>query len=202
MKIYDNETISKKINKKNKKSKIIRAIVNPIIIILFLICIIVFLKKILYPNKNPSIFGYQAFIIASGSMEPKLNIGDMVVIKKVKKEQIKKGDIITFLEEGKENTVTHRINDIINQDGETKYQTKGDNNNAIDSYLVPYENIQGVYKFKIGKIGIAILNSQNIVAIIFIITFFYILLVIGERKDDKKIVRHEKREEYEKEQKK
>ena len=197
MKIYDNETISKKIKHRDKITKIIMRIVNPILIILFIICVTLFIKKILFNEKNPSFLGFRTFIIASGSMEPKLNVGDMVIIKETKQEKIKKDDIITFKEEDKETTVTHRIIEVIEKDGMVKYRTKGDNNNTADSYLVPYDNIEGVYQFKIGKIGAAILKSQNIIAIIGIITFFYILFVIGEKKDDKNIIRHKKRKEYE-----
>lgn len=196
MKIYTTEEITKKLNRKKIIKNIFKAIIYPIIILVLICNIILLVQKIITPDKIASIFGYKAFVISSGSMEPTLNIGDIVIIKETKQEQISKGNIITFRKDGY--NITHRINDIIEKDGEKYYQTKGDKNTTNDADLVKYEEIEGVYVFKIDKIGSIITYAQNTTTIIIIICVIYLIYRISAEKDDRKIARHEKRKEYEK----
>ena len=196
MKIYTTEEITKKLNRKKIIKNIFKAIIYPIIILVLICNIILLVQKIITPDKIASIFGYKAFVISSGSMEPTLNIGDIVIIKETKQEQISKGNIITFRKDGY--NITHRINDIIEKDGEKYYQTKGDKNTTTDADLVKYEEIEGVYVFKIDKIGSIITYAQNTTTIIIIVCVIYLIYRISAEKDDRKIARHEKRKEYEK----
>lgn len=196
MKIYTTEEITKKLNRKKIIKNIFKAIIYPIIILVLICNIILLVQKIITPDKIATIFGYKALVISSGSMEPTLNIGDIVIIKETKQEQISKGNIITFRKDGY--NITHRINDIIEKDGEKYYQTKGDKNTTNDADLVKYEEIEGVYVFKIDKIGSIITYAQNTTTIIIIICVIYLIYRISAEKDDRKIARHEKRKEYEK----
>ena len=196
MKIYTTEEITKKLNRKKIIKNIFKAIIYPIIILVLICNIILLVQKIITPDKIATIFGYKAFVISSGSMEPTLNIGDIVIIKETKQEQISKGNIITFRKDGY--NITHRINDIIEKDGEKYYQTKGDKNTTTDADLVKYEEIEGVYVFKIDKIGSIITYAQNTTTIIIIVCVIYLIYRISAEKDDRKIARHEKRKEYEK----
>ena len=91
-----------------------------------------------------TVAGYAALEVISGSMEPTLHIGDMIIIN-TKAKDYKKGDIITFYDKNG-SFVTHRIVSI----SDTELITKGDNNNTNDEPNVP-ENIIGKYVFKIGK---------------------------------------------------
>lgn len=196
MKIYTTEEITKKMNKKLIIKKAFKAIVYPVIILILICDIILLIQKIISPNQIASLFGYKAFVISSGSMEPTLNTGDIVITKQIKQDQIQKQDIITFVKD--EYTITHRIVDIVEENGNTYYQTKGDNNNTSDADLVKYEEIEGVYVFKINSIGNIVVYAQNTTAVlIIIICVIYIMYRISSRKDDRKLARHEKRKEYE-----
>lgn len=196
MKIYTTEEITKKMNKKLIIKKAFKAIVYPVIILILICDIILLIQKIISPNQIASLFGYKAFVISSGSMEPTLNTGDIVITKQIKQDQIQKQDIITFVKD--EYTITHRIVDIVEENGKTYYQTKGDNNNTSDADLVKYEEIEGVYVFKINSIGNIVVYAQNTTAVlIIIICVIYIMYRISSRKDDRKLARHEKRKEYE-----
>lgn len=79
-------------------------------------------------------FGWEAYPVLSGSMEPALRVGGEIVTKPVKLEDIKIGDIITF--QSGEQKVTHRAIDIIEQKGKPWLQTKGDANEEPDPTLV------------------------------------------------------------------
>lgn len=194
MKRYTENEITKRIKRKKQISLVLKIIFYPLIIILLLCNIWLSIQKINKPNKIPSLFGYRAFNIATGSMEPTLNIGDMIIIKE-EPEKIKINDIITFKESG--STITHRVISIINEN-EIKYQTKGDANSSADKELVTTENLQGKFVFKIGKVGGLISNARNATTIVIIIIVAYTIYTIISKKEDRKIARHEKRKEYEK----
>ena len=196
MKIYTDEEITQKLNRKNKIKKVMRFITYPIIAIIFMCCILLILQVIQNPKKIPNLFGYKVFNVISGSMEPTLEIGDIVIAKETEIENIKQEDIITFRQEN--SIVTHRVIDIIKENGKTFYQTKGDNNNANDEKLVEYQNVEGIYVLKISKIGILISKLQNTTSIIIIVLVLYLVYKILQIKDDRKIARHEKRKELEK----
>lgn len=88
-------------------------------------------------------------------MVPTINVQDAVVAIKPK-SNLKKGDIITFSSNDARYTgltVTHRILDTINSEGNYKYQTKGDNNTTADDTYVPSNNIFGKVIFVIPWLG-------------------------------------------------
>ena len=75
-------------------------------------------------NQLPMPFGYGAAVVLSGSMEPELSAGDLIVVKEA--ENYKQNDIVVF-QDGN-SLVVHRI---IQIDGET-ITTKGDANKVTD----------------------------------------------------------------------
>lgn len=103
---------------------------------------------------SSGLFKYRTFVIATGSMTPNINKGDMVIIENITEEEKKSlsvGDIIAFKMDNK--TVVHRIINKINTSSGVFYSTKGDNNNSPDGYLLDIDNIVGLEKFRIRYIG-------------------------------------------------
>lgn len=99
-------------------------------------------------------FTYQALTIGSGSMSPKIEKGDVIILKRVttpKMKNIKKGDILVYNHDNK--IIVHRVIKKISDDGKVKFVTKGDYNNAKDSWVVKSEDVIGIVKFKIKWIG-------------------------------------------------
>lgn len=97
------------------------------------------------------VFPIQPFVIATGSMEPLIYPGDMVLVKRMDAKNIKVGDVIQYR---KENIyIFHRIIDTVEEDGELKYKTKGDNNSVPDKNLVKSNDIRGKVIYTIPKIG-------------------------------------------------
>lgn len=111
----------------NHLKKAIKIIVNVLTCILLVVLILVIYGKVAltFNNTYPNYFGYTFFEVASGSMEPTLQIDDVILVK-ITKENLGKGDIIAF---ASDNTiVTHRI---IYMEDDT-LTVKGDNNNIVD----------------------------------------------------------------------
>lgn len=99
----------------------------------------------------PNVMGFQLFAIESGSMEPTLKIGAVIVSRKPKDpENLKVTDIVTFKTLSNA-IVTHRIIEVvINDDGGKAYRTKGDNpRNSADQELLTSNRVIGVFVAKI-----------------------------------------------------
>lgn len=197
MKIYSNEMIKNKIEKQKKIKKILKCILYPIAIFIVICAIDIVYQKTVKKEENINLFGFRPYMVLSGSMEPNLQVGDIVVSKNVSQNQVEIGDIITFEDENGA-TITHRVVDIIIKDGKKLYQTKGDNNSAKDVGLVSIENVKGEYTFKIsgaGRIVTQIITPRGLILIILIMTIGYINT---SKKSDRKIARHLIRERYKK----
>lgn len=102
-------------------------------------------------GKTPQILGYQLYKIETGSMEPTLRVGALILSQKPKDaSDLKTDDIITFIS-SKGKTITHRIIDVqTEKDGSIQYQTKGDNPiNSPDAEPVTPEMVEAVFILKI-----------------------------------------------------
>lgn len=131
--------------------KILTIIIMIILVTILFISGVILVNSYVHPDEVPSFFGWKPFIVLSGSMETKIMTGDVAVVKEVDTSNLKVGDIIAF--KGSDDiVVTHRIVEITEIDGKTKYITKGDNNNAEDSGYVTEEQVEGVYQFRIGRL--------------------------------------------------
>ncbi len=137
-----------------------------------------------------TINGYTVLEVVSGSMEPTIYKGDMIVID-TKVKEYHKGDIITFYDsEG--SFVTHRIVSI----NETEMITKGDNNNTNDE-ATSTSKIVGKYVFKINK-GQKILSMLKNPIIATLILGNGVLLCIFLSIDNKgNLILDEEEKEYE-----
>jgi signal peptidase len=141
-------------NRKNIfKVKQGRSVSNPtqILPIAILLIIIIWFAMGIFPVKPLS--------IASASMKPTIEVGDVVIMKKCKPEEVIIGDIIEFTN-GSRRTV-HRVIDITKQNGKYYFVTKGDNNSEPDRELVLEDALFGKYIFRIKYIGLPAIWLTN-----------------------------------------
>lgn len=187
---YDVEKISHKIKHKRMTKKIFKYIILNVLIVLFVI------NLILSFEENTHILGFYMFTIISESMEPTLEINDVVVVWKCNPEQLQKNDIITFSQE--EKTISHRIVNITKtQQGNLKFETKGDNNEIADPDLVDSKQVYGKVLFNIKGIGKVIRYIQNARGFINIAFFVIIVYILVSLRDKQKNNRKMKRKKYE-----
>ena len=99
-------------------------------------------------------FNFWAIAIASGSMSPTINKGDVAVIEKIDGNfsKIKKGDVLAFQYD--KVTMVHRVVNIVNDKDKYYFYTKGDANNHEDDFTIEEDMIIGVVNVKIPWIGI------------------------------------------------
>ena len=122
---------------------------NPKSIITSVIFVIVFTFFI------AGFFPIQPVALMSNSMKPYINRGDVVLVKKLKPEDMKNlcvGDVVQYTVDNK--TVIHRIITIIEgSGGALEFITKGDFNESPDAFPVTEEQVIGIAKYYIPYIG-------------------------------------------------
>lgn len=139
-----------------KKNKTVRKtfkilwdiIVKLVTLLIVLISLIIIVQKV--TNNKESFFGYRIFRAQTGSMIPKYQIGDVILVKKQDVDKIKVGDDVTYLGESssvKGILITHRVIDIQEVDGKKEFHTQGIANNLEDP-VVHGNQINGVVQFK------------------------------------------------------
>lgn len=160
-------------------------------ILIYIIISIILICLLINRLTNKEIFGYEAFIITSESMEPKIKTGDIVVIKHVLENDIKQGDIITF--EKNNEYITHRVVKIEDIENKKRYTTKGDNNKVNDSGKIEYSQIKGVKVITIPLVGKLVLKVANEKGVIVVLIFIILLYIRAKKIDKKKIKRRKKK---------
>lgn len=81
----------------------------------------------------PTLFGYHAYIVYGGSMEPALPLGSVAVARPVTADRVRTGDIIAFEGSHTSSPVLHRVVEIRDDHGERLFVTKGDANAFADA---------------------------------------------------------------------
>lgn len=149
--------------------------------VLFLVIVLPFLifnltliiKSKLYPDKIADFMGYKPFIVMSGSMETTINIGDLLIVKKVNSSSIHTGDIIAF--KNGNIVISHRVKEVINDSGTYKFKTKGDNNNVADDFIVNSDAIEGIFVNKIPGLGSILLFLGKPIGLLMVILVIIIV---------------------------
>lgn len=142
--------------KRKKTFRLIVKIFNILLlsmISLFLICLMFYVisSKIAEKKEKTPLFGF--YTIISPSMEPNINVYDVVLVKKTNINKLKKGDVITFYSTNNyfgDTPITHRIANI---DDRTSIIVKGDHNEKADNEKVISKNIIGKVILVIPSLG-------------------------------------------------
>ena len=87
--------------------------------------------------------GVRPLIVYSGSMEPTIPTGSVVLVKPTNPDNLYVGDVITVNRPGGLGIVTHRIQSMQVVNGRNVFQTKGDANDFPDPQLFTLEHQAG-----------------------------------------------------------
>lgn len=121
----------------------------------FLVSIPLFIFLIFLIGFTSGYFKYYGVAIASGSMRPNINIGDIVVIEKLNQDDIKNlkvGEVLAY--KYHDVMMVHRIVDIKSDKNKVYFYTKGDANKDIDGYPISIDMIIGKVNTKIPYLGL------------------------------------------------
>lgn len=129
----------------------------------------------------PHLGNLMPMVVLSGSMKPLFNPGDMVILEEINGSQVGVGDVVAFHPpDSKPGTfVTHRVIEIVHQNGTAFIRTKGDNNEEPDGFLTPVENVRGRVVFSIPYLGYLTKYNPNRKARMLVYLMFTLLPGIG-----------------------
>lgn len=147
------------------------------------------------PNYTVKRLGYKTYSVMTGSMEPVFNVGDLIVVVKHDFNDLKEGDIVTFLDTNnnvvthnfvryEEITYTYSTGEVITEKIiRTKPESDSDGNltDSVDYWKINEARYIGKFSFKIPKVGGAVMFLQSwagIVSIVSLIGFIYISATI------------------------
>lgn len=101
--------------------------------------------------------GYNALTVVSGSMEPRIHVGDVVVNETVAPLRARVGDVVSFRDPRRQSKlVTHRVRRI-RVDGERVFfVTKGDANSGTERWNVDLDGGIGIVRWRLWKVGYAL----------------------------------------------
>lgn len=133
-----------------KKLYIISSLILAIAATICLICSIQVVSK-----GFVTVGGYSTFRVVTGSMEPTISTGALLVCKETKIDKIKEGDIVCYRSKVAEiygSTVTHRVIAVQkDEQGEVYLETRGDANISSDPHYVKQDNLIGKVTWYSGK---------------------------------------------------
>ncbi len=182
---------------KKKKHKIINiAFYFIVFIMLFYIIINSF-----FPDQSINYLGFKSYVVISNSMEPDININDLVVVVKVKEENLEVGDIISFYTylptyqvDNLGNTVylksvvTHYLADIVIDGDDITYKTHraGVPDNSYDDWNdingdptdIQFDDIIGRVSFTVPSIGVVLKIFSNPIMVVLIVVNISIIVAV------------------------
>lgn len=103
----------------------------------------------------PRVFGATPYTVLTGSMEPTLSPGSLIVVKPGPPAELRAGDVITFQIESDNPAVnTHRITQVVyDAQGRQRIQTQGDANSVPDRDMLVAEQVRGKLWYSVPYLG-------------------------------------------------
>lgn len=125
-------------NKMNVRKKIVSSTVSLLLIVSIFLCLFILVQVL--SKGYVSLFGCSFFRVVTGSMEPSIRVGELILTKQQDFDEISEGDVISFRSQSTEligKIVTHRVVKVlVSDEGEIRFLTKGDANPSVDGYYI------------------------------------------------------------------
>ncbi len=121
--------------------------------------------------------GMMLMVVLSGSMTPLMLPGDVIIVAPADPDHVEIGDVIVFQYPGRDErmVITHRVIGIDTDTG--LYSTKGDANDAPDSFSISKDDIIGRPVFLIPFIGFASEMKRQVILLMVILPSLMLTLL-------------------------
>jgi len=138
-------------------------------------------------DRVPTLAGRKVLTVLSGSMEPAIHTGDVIVVRPLAQGELpKEGDVITF-RAGPENQmkddmlITHRVMGIVLiNDKPSAWVTKGDANDSQDLTPVSLPQIVGTYSWRVPYFGYVVNFLRTPLGVVLLLVIPGVVLIAGE----------------------
>ena len=129
----------------------------------------------------PNAIGMRSFTVMSGSMEPTIHVGDVVIDKKISPLDARPGDVVTFSDPtGRKRLITHRIRSLRVQGNTVRVVTKGDANDAVERWTVPADGRIGRVQLRVWKLGYPLVYAHSRFGLIGLVALPALLICLVE----------------------
>ena len=126
-------------------------------IFIYFLCAVtvIFGFVIAFSDKHVLPGGFKLFTVVTGSMEPSIPSGSLVLARQPDNvKDIHEGEIVTFEQPGYSNKyITHRVYEKSQSEVLGVFTTKGDKNPTADNWEVSYGRVQGIYITHLAAVG-------------------------------------------------
>jgi signal peptidase I len=129
----------------------------------------------------PNAIGMRSFTVMSGSMEPSIHTGDVVIDRKIRPLDARPGDVVTFSDpSGRGRLITHRLRSLRVQGHTARMVTKGDANNTVERWTVPTSGHIGRVELRVWKVGYPLVYAHSRFGLIALVAVPALLLCLLE----------------------
>lgn len=133
---------------KTKKKKILNIISDTILGVIFGVVVVLAGASIISKTTNRVVLPYNMMWVKSDSMEPTFKKNSYILTKKIDGDDVKEGDIVTFIVKNKFSLIngSYNTHEVIGIDENNKLITKGVNNELEDTDHVDRSDVVAIYK--------------------------------------------------------
>ena len=124
----------------------------------------------------PQMLGMNTLAVLSGSMQPNIPVGSLIIIDDVKFDDLKVDDVITY-KVNSSTLVTHRIVSL--DSNKQEMITKGDANEVDDGSPISYQNVVGKLLFTVPLLGYLSVYMKTPLGIAILCGIIFVLIVLN-----------------------
>ena len=140
------------------------------VIILVVVAIVVVARVI------PVVTGGATFVVGGGSMEPAIPTGSLVIATPVAASQLAPGDVVSVRVGEKQAVFTHRVVRLVDREGGTWLETKGDANDEPDPSIIPATSVIGRVAVTVPYAGYAVWLTSTAPGLMFVLSLAVLVL--------------------------
>lgn len=139
----------------------------------------------------PFFQNYNTYTIRTDSMEPVLNVGDIIVVEDIDPNDIQVDDIIAFYvdvtNDGEDDVIIHYIDEIIQYDEDTLvFRSRPEVSNLQDRWTIEEHDIIGIYAYQVENMGKILLFLNSWVGRIVLLFDVILVWIVVDLLFDKK----------------
>jgi signal peptidase len=119
----------------------------------------------------PLAFGDRPYTVLTGSMEPTIAAGDVVIDERIPPTSAQVGDIVTFRDpEDQSRLITHRVRKIRREGSHLWFLTRGDANNTFEHWRIAADGQLGRVVYTVPWVGhVAVISHTGLGLALFLI---------------------------------
>jgi signal peptidase len=113
------------------------------------------LGGLVWSSTGGHLAGVRAMAVLSGSMEPTLGVGDLIVARVITPAEAEAGDVLVYRDSARDRFVTHRVQSIVRSGDQVDVVTRGDANSVGEQWSAPADGSVGRVVLHIPFVGYA-----------------------------------------------